>query len=166
MKLIRKNAEKQRAVFLLEDGTYKKIWHNGKVFWLIEHVKLLKELMPEYVTGYGAANGEVWITFNPVPGIPASTFEHTDEFIKKIYEFCLDNIKQTAPYVHGDWSLSNMLIDGDTIRMCDWDNLGIYPKEQVEGKLVKDLIDAFGKEQMLRALPFVDPNVVHQYPGQ
>jgi tRNA A-37 threonylcarbamoyl transferase component Bud32 len=45
---------------------------------------------------------------------------------------------------HGDWTLSNIIINGDTMTMVDWDNLGSYPVDQVYKKLQSDLKSAFG----------------------
>ena len=79
-----------------------------------------------------------------LPGIRADKFEHTDEFIKKIYTYCLELNRLTSPYYHGDWVLSNMFVDGDTIRMCDWDNVGKHSINEVNEKLYSDLYSAFG----------------------
>ena len=46
---------------------------------------------------------------------------------------------------HGDWTLSNMIINKDKITMVDWDNLGIYPIDQVYKKMTADLKSAFGE---------------------
>lgn len=141
MKLIRENKEKQRAVFLLDNGLYRKYWYNQTAEWINGHVALLNKCVPDYVN----ASGDNWIEFNPVPGTLASTYKHTPEFVQLIYNFCLDNIKQTMPYSHGDWALSNMLIDNGTIRMCDWDNIGVRNADDVLAKLTSDLSDAFGE---------------------
>lgn len=140
MQIIRTTPEKGRTVFF--DGThYVKCWNNLPANWISTHVNLLREVVPGYVHDYGGN----WISFNTIKGVPASTLEHTPELIDRIYKFCLDNIKQTAPYAHGDWALSNMIVEGDKITMCDWDNLGIYPMDEVMEKLKTDLSDAFGK---------------------
>jgi RIO-like serine/threonine protein kinase len=86
----------------------------------------------------------MWIDYKIILGKPASGFIHSDEFIKKIYNFCLSNIRETYPYVHGDWVLSNIIIHEDNIKMCDWDNLNIYPREDIIIKLHKDLESSFG----------------------
>lgn len=139
MQLIKKNSEKGRTVFF--NGThYVKCWDDPPRHWIYNHVKLLREKIPGYVVDYGGN----WISYTVIPGIPANTFPHTPEFIERIYNFCLDNIKETAPYAHGDWVLSNILIDGNIIRMCDWDNFGIYPQEEITKKLHSDLTSAFG----------------------
>jgi hypothetical protein len=160
MELIRENKEKQRATFFCGDR-YRKEWYSTSPVWISYHVQLLNIYIPNYVLNFG----DTWIEYKIISGTPISTLPHTIELASKVYNFCLDNIQSTTPYVHGDWSLSNMLLDGETIQMCDWDNLGIYPKEQVEGKLLKDLIDAFGITMMQRVLPSLDPNVVRQYQG-
>jgi RIO-like serine/threonine protein kinase len=67
-----------------------------------------------------------------------------------IYDYCLQQIETTKPYVHGDWVLSNMIITDRGIRMIDWDNLGIYDSVTVYTKLEKDMISAFGKERFER----------------
>ena len=140
MQVIRKNIEKNRTVFF-KDNQYIKVWGDVNPQWISDHVKLLRKLLPGYVVDYGGN----WISYNAIPGVPASTLPHTDEFIRKVYKFCIDNITQTAPYVHGDWTLSNMIVDGNTITLCDWDNVGIYSREEVIAKLNSDLESAFGE---------------------
>jgi RIO-like serine/threonine protein kinase len=139
MKLIRENKEKQRATYFCKDR-YRKVWRNTTPAWIKEHVQLLKQHVPGYVLNFG----DNWIEYSIIPGVPASTLSHSPEFVDKIYKFCLDSIIETSPYVHGDWSLSNILVDGDKLRLCDWDNLGIYPMTDVRAKLISDLTNAFG----------------------
>lgn len=142
MELIKTTPSKGRTVYF--DGThYVKEWNNINVdsTWIVNHVRLLDKVVPYLVVGYG----NNWISYNVIPGIPANTFEHTLDFVDRIYKFCLENIKQTHPYYHGDWVLSNILIDGDTIAMCDWDNLGIYNHNEILDKLDSDLSSAFGE---------------------
>jgi RIO-like serine/threonine protein kinase len=140
MKLIRENKEKQRTIYFCGDR-YKKVWENATPEWVEHHAQLLRKYLPGYVLDFGGN----WIDYAIIPGVPASTVEHTPEFINRIYKFCLDSIVDTYPYVHGDWALSNILVDGDNLRLCDWDNLGVYPMEEVKAKLITDLTDAFGK---------------------
>jgi RIO-like serine/threonine protein kinase len=139
MKLIRQNTEKNRAVYFCGD-CYKKFWYNADIDWIEKHVSDLNQLLPGYVLGHGSN----WIDFKIVEGVPASEFPHTKEFVKQIHDFCLKQISETAPLFHGDWTLSNMIIDGDKIAMVDWDNLGSYPIEEVYVKLNSDLKSAFG----------------------
>lgn len=140
MELVRQNIEKGRSVFFNGDH-YVKVWTDITPQWISEHVRLLKDLLPGYVLDHGGN----WISYRIIPGVPASTFPQTPEFFAKIKNFCLENIKQTYPYVHGDWSLSNIIIDNDDINLCDWDNVGIYPAEEVNEKLEYDLRNAFGE---------------------
>jgi RIO-like serine/threonine protein kinase len=140
MQLIRDNIEKRRQVYYCGDR-YRKVWDNTvSSNWIKEHVHLLKQIVPGHVLDYS----DCWIEYAVVPGTLVSELTHTPELVKKVYNFCLDNILETYPYVHGDWALSNMLIDNDTIRMCDWDNLGIYPMAEVINKLHEDLTSSFG----------------------
>jgi RIO-like serine/threonine protein kinase len=106
----------------------------------------LSTVAPGYLVDRGENELGVWIDTIALPGIPASTLPHTDEFIKRIYNFCLDNIKNTQPYAHGDWVLSNIIIDGDNMQMCDWDNVSIRTQEEALEKLHSDLESAFGNK--------------------
>lgn len=143
MDLIRENKQKKRAVFKGTDF-YKKVWYVKDIKWLTDHVSLLDQYVPGYVKAHGWDDDSIWIMFNVIPGVPASECEHTPEFVKQVHKFCLENIKQTAPYAHGDWVLSNILVDGDTMKMCDWDNLNLWPKDAIRKKLHNDLKSAFG----------------------
>lgn len=139
MRLIREHKEKHRKVYFCDDR-YRKEWYSTTPDWIHEHVQLLNKVVPGYVLGFGPN----WIEYKILSGIPASTFPHTPEFIDRIYKFCRNNIQETAPYVHGDWALSNIIIDNNNIQMCDWDNLGIYHPDDVLEKLHEDLNSAFG----------------------
>jgi RIO-like serine/threonine protein kinase len=139
MKLIRRSLEKRRSVFF-EYDRYIKIWDSPADGWIANHVRLLEEHVPGYVIDHG----KNWISYNIVAGTPASEFPHSLEFVKKIYAFCLDQIRNTKPWYHGDWSLSNIMINGNTMTMVDWDNLGQYPDDEVYNKLNNDLKSAFG----------------------
>ena len=143
MDLIKENKQKKRAVYKTDVG-YRKVWYVKDIVWLKKHIELLNEYVPNYVLDYGYNEKTMWLDLNCIPGVPASTFEHTKEFVEKIYKFCLQNIEQTQPYAHGDWVLSNIIIDGDNIKMCDWDNLNLWPKSDIKKKLHSDLKSAFG----------------------
>ena len=145
MELIKVNPDKHRSVYRLDSGIIRKYWHLESSEWITSHVTLLNKIVPGYIIDSGKDNLGVWIDVTPLSGIAANNIIHTDEFIIKIYNSCLKNITETAPYVHGDWVLSNMFVDGDNVKFCDWDNVGIYPKEEVMNKLFKDLESAFGK---------------------
>lgn len=141
MVLVKQNKEKHRSVFF--DGeNYVKVWEHKTSTWVSEHVTILNNLVPGYVINFG----NNWIKFKTEPGTPASEFDHTEEFIKRIYNFCLEQIEYTLPYAHGDWVLSNIIINGDSIVMVDWDNVGIYPKDEIYKKLHSDLKSAFGEK--------------------
>ena len=143
MELIKDNKEKHRTTYFCGDR-YRKVWANTTPEWISNHVQLLQEHMPGYVLDYGTN----WIEYSIIPGTPVNTIPHTDDFILRIHKFCLENIQQTKPYVHGDWVLSNMLIHNNVIRLCDWDTFGIYPDEEVKQKLHSDLLSAFGERYL------------------
>jgi RIO-like serine/threonine protein kinase len=145
MILIKNNIQKKRQTWKSENF-YRKVWLICDPIWLDFHVDLLNKVIPGYVVNHDFNDTSMWIDYKIIKGIPASNFDHTDAFIRKIYNFCLDNIQQTFPYAHGDWVLSNIMIDDDQIAMCDWDNLNIYPIDEVIRKLHRDMISAFGEK--------------------
>jgi len=148
MELIRENKEKQRATYFCGDR-YRKVWGNISPEWIYRHVKLLDRVVPGYVLGYGTD----YIEYKIVEGSTANRSEHTDEFINRIYKFCLENIRSTRPWVHGDWTLSNIVIQPDgQLVMIDWDNLGMYREDDYMNKLHSDLISAFGEEKFRKAI--------------
>lgn len=143
MKLVKHTPDKHRSVYELED-CYRKVWHVKDREILEKHVSIMNDLMPGYVLNYGYTRDEMWLDVKKIEGTTANTFEHTPEFVERIYKFCLDNIEQTYPYAHYDWVLSNMIINNNNIQLIDWDNVGIYSKEEIMKKLHADLKSAFG----------------------
>jgi hypothetical protein len=143
MELIKENIEKQRRVYK-GVGFYRKEWSFENQHYYDEHIDIMEELRPGYILNHGCGNGKMFVDLKIIPGVPANTFEHTPEFIRKIYNFCLKNIEETQPYAHGDWVLSNIIIDGDKIEMVDWDNVSVYQPTVVLDKLHSDLRSAFG----------------------
>ena len=145
MQLIKENIEKQRAVFKKDNYTIRKIWYNTPFEWLEEHCDMLDKVNPGYVKQIGYEEDHVWMDMQLVPGKLASTFTHTKEFVRKIDNFVKNHYEATNPYAHGDWVLSNIIIDGDSIEMIDWDNLGKHPSFFVKRKIKSDLKSAFGE---------------------
>ena len=108
-----------------------------------EHVEMVNKLVPGYILGYKVLKKCMWIDYNIVPGIPASdmtVFPRTPEFITKVYNFCIDNIRETAPYAHYDWSLDNIIIDGDNLQLIDWDLCAIYTDQEIKERFESQYI--------------------------
>lgn len=145
MVLIKEQKQKKRQVWKLDDG-YKKVWLFNDIGWLDHHVSLINQVFPGHIREHGCSDNDMWMITNTIPGIPASQFPHTDEFIRKIYNFCVEHIHSTAPYTHGDWSLSNIIIDGDNIQMCDWDNYNLWSLKDAMMKMRMDLRTCFGEK--------------------
>lgn len=143
MELIKKNNEKARDVYHFGDRILKR-WFKKDSNWVYFHKVKLDFAYPNYVLEYGNTGEYCWMTFRLLPGVPASTFEHTPEFIDKILEFVYNLNNTTHPYVHGDWVLSNILINDNNYYICDWDNIGIYSEYDINNKIYSDLHSAFG----------------------
>lgn len=143
MELIKENKKKQRKVYKLKDR-YRKEWSYCDRPWLLEHVNLLEKVFPNFVLAYGEDGNSMFIETKLISGVAASTLDHTPDFIHAIYKFCLENINETAPYAHGDWVLSNIIINNNKMTMVDWDNLNLYPRPTIIKKLHEDLQSAFG----------------------
>jgi hypothetical protein len=141
MELIKDNIQKKRAVFLKDSDTIRKFWYDKDPQWIQQHVEILNKVQPGYVKYVG----ENYVDFTRYLGQPANKIKHTPEFRDEICKFCVDQINSTLPYAHGDWVLSNIIIDGNTMRMVDWDNVGIYDTKSIHTKLKADLQSAFGE---------------------
>ena len=144
MILIKENNDKTRAVYKLDDGRYRKVWSTVDEKALKLHVELLNKFMPHWVIDSGITTQSMYIDTLPILGETADTVKPTQEFIDKIYEFCLGNINTTYPYAHGDWSLSNIILTDDDVSIVDWDNVAVSDPKDVIAKLHSDLTLAFG----------------------
>lgn len=147
--LIKRNIKKGREVYKINNGYLKRYACNGRygLSWLENHIQDLNIVNPGYVLDYGSEKDHVWIKVKALPGKPAGEFERTDEFIKSVIEFCKRNYKETYPYAHFDWAISNILIDNNQMYLCDWDNLSKYYSEQeVQDKMYNNLYKPFGEK--------------------
>lgn len=153
MELIKKNIEKKREVYKLDDR-YRKVWYIHDEFALEEHISILDKVIPGYVLDYGVTKNSMFIDYHIVPGTPANKVPHTPKFFARIYTFCNETLDQTLPYAHYDWVLSNILLDGDNTYLVDWDNVGIYSPQEIQTKMESDLRSAFGEkyDEMLRTM--------------
>ena len=144
MELIKDNILKNRKVYKLH-GKYRKEWSVVNFDLLEKHVSIMNKIHPGYILNYGKTNNIMWLEVAAIDGVLASTIPHTDEFVDQIVKFCLDNIRQTYPYAHGDWVLSNIIKDHNGLfHLIDWDNVDIYPIDIILQKLNQDLTSAFG----------------------
>lgn len=148
MDILKQNKVKQRAVYKMSDCV-RKIWYYLDIDWLDNHVKTLNKVVPGYVLNHGSGDGYMWIDIQRIAGIPANQLQPTLENIERVYKFCLESISSTWPYVHGDWAPSNIIVDGDCMIMCDWDNIGQYPEHEVSEKLGLDMFECYGSLWML-----------------
>ena len=105
-----------------------------------EHVNMVNKLFPGYILDYKVYSNSIWIDSNIIKGVPASeVFPKTPEFIKKIYRFCVDHYKKTAPYAHGDWILENIMIDGDNFKLIYCDHIDIYTEQEAFKRIYNDI---------------------------
>lgn len=150
MILVKENKSKKRQVFYDGNFYYKK-WLFSDPIWLEDHYNILLELCPYLPYNFYYDSASMTLVTNKIQGSLASQQEHTRSFINFIYDSCIDNIIETSPYYHGDWSLSNMIISNNTVIFIDWDNVNYYPRDAAIEKLHHDLSSAFG-DKFLRKL--------------
>lgn len=141
---------------------YRKEWTKGyrvkHVGWVNYHVRLLNEVKPGYLINYHAdMETMIWCEYKEIPGVTIREMFQTGFFrrtvdphkFKDMYKkFCLKNYEETFPHAHMDWERGNIIINGDwedinNWDICDWDNLGTYPKKEVLAKIEKDVDEAF-----------------------
>jgi len=144
MELVKHNPAKKRSVYKA-DGLYHKVWHFSDPRWLAEHFETLQSVCPELPRDWHYGDHDMTLIMNTVPGTPASEYPHTEQFVDAVYTACVNNIDNTRPLYHGDWCLSNMIVNDDRIVFIDWDNVNYYPEAMVWEKLHSDLHSAFGE---------------------
>ena len=136
-KIMSVSKDRERRVYKSKTH-YRKYWnYSSHTFGpqgmsIKEHVEMVNKLFPGYILTYEVSKEGMWIDYNIVPGILAEKFPRSPEFIKKIYNFCIENMRETAPYFHYDWAFHNILIDGDNLQLIEWDDCGIYPEQEVK----------------------------------
>ncbi len=126
--------------------TYRRVWMAELETRLVKHVYIMNQIRPGYILDYGVRPEGIFLEVKLVPGVPAQDLKLTDDFRQRILEFCLDNIRSTQPYAHGDWHLSNILVNGSDMDIVDWDTVGTYSSREVHAKLTKDLQSYFGQD--------------------
>jgi len=139
------NFKGRRRVYKLDDF-YRKEWEIKDIFSLQKWAYRMDKVFPGYVLDYGLNDSHMFVDMKFIKGVPANQIIHDQEFIKKIINFCIDNIKQTIPFAHMDWSMSNIIVSDDHMEMVDWDALRLYPYSLIEYKLNNDLELAFGNK--------------------
>lgn len=143
MDLLKRNMEKKREVYTTENSVFK-YWYNRDSNWMREHSQILDRIYPGYLLDCGFTAHYCWAEYKKLPGKTAHEVEHTDALIHDLITFCLNQNKELAPYSHGDWVLSNILVDGDDFYICDWDVAGLYDTSYILSKIYNDLYNTLG----------------------
>ena len=101
--------------------------------WFYPHIEMLNRLRPGYVISSRLTKKAMWIDYKVIPGTRAdhTDFIRDDQFPSQIYNFVISNIQEIYPYVHGDWTLHNMIIDGTDIELIDWDQCQIHTHRDI-----------------------------------
>jgi len=142
--LIKHVPEKCRKVY--DGGTFiRKVWSNHSLLSVASLAQRINSVFPNYIIDIGESSEGVFMDLTKLNGVLVSTLVQTDDLVKQVYKFCIDNMQHTLPYYHYDWALSNMIINNGKITLCDWDNLNLYTKSEAMQKLNDDLISAFGE---------------------
>jgi len=141
--LIKHIPDKHRKVY--DGGTFiRKIWGNRSLLSVDSLARRINSVFPNYIIDIGETHEGAFMDLTKLNGVLVSTLVQTDDLVKQVYKFCIDNMQHTLPYYHYDWALSNMIIDNGKITLCDWDNLNLYTEFDAIKKLDEDLSNAFG----------------------
>ena len=141
----------QRKVIRLEDR-YRKIWYGDNpqkklgTKNLNEHIRLVNEYNPGYILDYDLNEKEMVIDYKILPGIELVKINYNNDFKKKVYDYCLSHILSTWPYAYFDWKPMNILIDGDSMHLIDWDCIRYASKDYSLKNMIKLLENKFERD--------------------
>lgn len=141
--LVKSNISRKREVWLLNDR-YRKIWRYLRLDLLTRHVRLVNLAFPGYIIDHGYDQEHMWVDYRIIEGVRVDTLLLDDEKILKIYNFCLKNIRETAPFYHGDWNLSNIIVNEDNFTLVDWDTINTDTEDKMLIKMHFDLRSSIG----------------------
>ena len=118
-----------------------------------EHVDIMHKVFPGYLLNYGNFNKHSYfIDYKFLPGTSIMKYSHTPQFIEKFRKFCIDNVKETFPYSHGDWTLANVLEHKGKWTLIDWDT-GERPKPENNKQPLKGMfgykVDIVQKRELI-----------------
>ena len=148
--LLRKKLSKGRYTYKLNDRI-RKIWVGAD--WekhlytstVQEHIDILHKIFPGYLLDYGYFNKHSYfIDYKFLPGTSIMKYKHTPQFIEKFRRYCIDNVKETFPYSHSDWTLANVLEHEGKWTLVDWDTVGKRSITQVQRTINHRLKGMFG----------------------
>ena len=134
-----------RKVYYLTDGF---AWHQTTGLYaqnLPQYLDIMKKVFPDYLLQHGHfSENAYFFDYKILPGKSIQPYEHTTEFVKSYRQFCIDSIKETAPYSHGDWTPDNILDYQGKWTLIDWDNVGLRSITETQHTLNKNLKKIFG----------------------
>tara|TARA_X000001036_G_scaffold204190_1_gene191880 strand:+ start:155 stop:733 length:579 start_codon:yes stop_codon:yes gene_type:complete len=125
---------------------YRKHWNYTDPEWFYPHIEMLNKLRPGFVINARLTKKGMWIDYKVIPGQKASDpdFVRDEQFISRIYDFVISNIKETYPYAHCDWALGNIIIDDTNIELIDWDCCRIQKHEHIIRIFDESMVKNFG----------------------
>ena len=112
---------------------YRKHWNYTDPEWFYTHLEIVNKFRPGFVINSRLTKKAMWIDYKVIPGQKAShpDFVRDEQFISRIYDFVISNIKETYPYCHGDWALGNIIIDDNNLELVDWDNCCVQTDDTI-----------------------------------
>tara|TARA_Y200000002_G_C22378649_1_gene536321 strand:+ start:139 stop:639 length:501 start_codon:yes stop_codon:yes gene_type:complete len=149
MQLLQAKERKDRYTYKLDDRI-RKIWYGPtpslhfKVDSLQEYIDIMNKIMPGYILDYGETTDGAYIDFKFIPGTNLLSHKHTKEFVNKFREFCINSIRDTYPYSHGDWILPNVIEHNGEWSLIDWDNVFLRTPAETRRRLNVNLKETFG----------------------
>tara|TARA_X000000368_G_C23026050_1_gene710220 strand:+ start:820 stop:1365 length:546 start_codon:yes stop_codon:yes gene_type:complete len=121
---------------------------------VLQYVDVMDKVFPGYLIRHGNfSKNAYFFDYKILPGkclkdirqnFGPSGLRFTEDFMKKFRSFCIDSIKETSPYSHGDWTPDNVLEYKGEWFLIDWDCVGLRSITETQRRLNECLKETFG----------------------
>lgn len=152
--LLRAKVSKGRYTFKLKNCIRKVYYRTDWLEWhqiiekytgnVLQYVDVMEKVFPGYLIQHGYfSKNAYFFDYKILPGKSIASYEHTTEFVERFRQFCIDSIKETSPYSHGDWTPDNVLDYQGKWTLIDWDCVGLRSTTETQHQLNKNLKKVF-----------------------
>ena len=133
--------------------------------WYKEHCRLMDKYYPGFILSRSCSGNRIILEYKEIEGNricgdedwePTEPIDWSYRRIHKLYRWILSEVDKTWPYTHGDWALTNILVQSNgEFKMVDFDtfsNTSLPTMDHVINQIHTDLIKGFGKRKFTRYL--------------